>query len=220
MTITLNGTNGVVTPGVENTAAESVATTLAVTGATTMGSTLAVTGAATVGGNLTATGYVRGSGLTTNIYPLVSDSVQLSLSTTIVDFTGIPSWVKRITVMFSAVSFSGSDELVVRLGTSGGVEDTDYESCATSGAGTAAVYTLGFLQTNGITSGNTMSGMCVLENISANAWVQSGNVSRYSSGGTNTSSGRIVLASELTTVRVTGSLGGGFDSGSVNILYE
>ena len=47
MTITLDGTSGVTTPGVVNTAAETIATTLAVTGAVTLSSTLAVTGSIT-----------------------------------------------------------------------------------------------------------------------------------------------------------------------------
>lgn len=47
MAITLDGTSGVTTPGVVNTAAETIATTLAVTGAVTLSSTLAVTGSIT-----------------------------------------------------------------------------------------------------------------------------------------------------------------------------
>ena len=48
MAVTIDGTNGVTTPGVVNTAAETIATTLAVTGAATLSSTLAVTGVTTV----------------------------------------------------------------------------------------------------------------------------------------------------------------------------
>ena len=140
---------------------------------------------------------------------------------TVVDFGSIPSWVKRITVMFNAVSFSSADELVVRLGTSGGVVATGYESGYTSGAGTGASTTFGFYQTNGLGATNTSSGMCVLTNISGNIWVQTGNCTRYSSTGSNISSGRIDLGAQLTTVRVTGSAGVAFDgAGSVNILYE
>jgi hypothetical protein len=148
-------------------------------------------------------------------------TVQPATSGTVVDFASIPSWVKRITVMFNAVSFAGADELVVRLGTSGGVVATGYESGYTSGAGTGASTTLGFYQTNGLAAANTVSGMCVLANISGNIWVQTGNCTRYSSTGSNNSSGRIDLGAQLTTVRVTGSAAGAFDgAGSVNILYE
>jgi len=152
---------------------------------------------------------------------ITSGTAQAATSGTVVDFGSIPSWVKRITVMFNAVSFAGSDELVVRLGTSGGVVATGYESGYTSGAGTGASTTLGFYQTNGLAAANTVSGMCVLTNISGNIWVQTGNCTRYSASGSNNSSGRIDLGAQLTTVRVTGSAAGAFDgAGSVNILYE
>jgi hypothetical protein len=148
-------------------------------------------------------------------------TAQAATSGTVVDFGSIPSWVKRITVMFNAVSFASTDELVVRLGTSGGVVATGYESGYTSGAGTGAATNLGFYQTNGLAAANAVSGMCVLANISGNIWVQTGNCTRYSATGSNNSSGRIDLGAQLTTVRVTGSAAGAFDgAGSVNILYE
>ena len=42
---------------------------------------------------------------------------------TSVPISGIPSWVKRITVMFNGVSLSNTDNLTVQLGT-GGVDTT------------------------------------------------------------------------------------------------
>jgi len=53
-----------------------------------------------------------------------------TVSGTSVDFTGIPSWVKRITVMFIGVSTSGTSNILVQLGDSGGVETTGYVSQA------------------------------------------------------------------------------------------
>jgi hypothetical protein len=44
-----------------------------------------------------------------------------------VDFTGIPSWVKRITVMLAGVSTSGTSSLIVRIGDSGGIVSTGYQ---------------------------------------------------------------------------------------------
>ncbi len=49
-------------------------------------------------------------------------------SGTSVDFTSIPSTVKRITVMFDAVSNSGGDEYIIQIGDAGGVETTAYVS--------------------------------------------------------------------------------------------
>jgi hypothetical protein len=190
------------------------------------------TGSVQVGQVITGTGVTAGTYVvnqltgtagSTGTYTVSASQTVASttISTVAIDFLSIPSWAKRITVMFNAVSFAGSDELVVRLGTSGGVVATGYESGYTSGAGTGTSTTLGFYQTNGLAAANTVSGMCVLANISGNIWVQTGNCTRYSSTGSNNSSGRIDLGAQLTTVRVTGSLAGAFDgAGSVNILYE
>ena len=61
---------------------------------------------------------------------IVSGTAVASTSGTSIDFTGIPSWVKRITVMFSGVSTNGSSALQVQLGTSGGVQTTSYTAAS------------------------------------------------------------------------------------------
>ena len=70
MTITLNGTSGINTPGVVNTAAQTVATTLAVTGAATLSSTLAVTGVTTIAAGSAAAPALVGAtgGATTGVW--------------------------------------------------------------------------------------------------------------------------------------------------------
>ena len=49
-----------------------------------------------------------------------SATAQNSTSGTSIDFTGIPSGVKRITVMFNGVSTSGTSILLIQGGTSSG----------------------------------------------------------------------------------------------------
>jgi hypothetical protein len=49
-------------------------------------------------------------------------------SGTSIDFTGIPSWVRRITVMLLAVSTNGTSGVQIQLGDSGGVETTGYSN--------------------------------------------------------------------------------------------
>jgi hypothetical protein len=49
-----------------------------------------------------------------------------STSGTSIDFTSIPSWVKRITVMIAGVSTNGSSIIQIQLGDSGGVETSGY----------------------------------------------------------------------------------------------
>ena len=47
---------------------------------------------------------------------LVSGTAVASTSGTSIDFTGIPSWVKRITVMFNGVSTSGTSFKQIQIG--------------------------------------------------------------------------------------------------------
>jgi hypothetical protein len=42
------------------------------------------------------------------------------------DFTSIPSWVKRITVMLNEVSTNGTSEVILQIGDSGGIETVSY----------------------------------------------------------------------------------------------
>jgi hypothetical protein len=156
--------------------------------------------------------------------PLTLSTSVASTSGTSIDFTGIPSWVKRITVMFFDVSTSGSDYLLVRLGTSGGIEsDAAYFSMTgantTASVASAVNYTTGF----GIQSGNasnSLQGQYIFTNISGNDWIATGNFTG------NTSSvifaaGRRTLGSVLTRLRITTTGGTDtFDAGSINILYE
>lgn len=69
----------------------------------------------------------------TGIYTPASPASHLRYGTsavasgTSVQFTGIPSWAKRITVMFSSVSTNGSSVVVVKIGTAaGGGGENDY----------------------------------------------------------------------------------------------
>ena len=47
---------------------------------------------------------------------LTSGTAQASTSGTAIDFTGIPSWAKRITVMFNGVSTNGTSNPQIQLG--------------------------------------------------------------------------------------------------------
>ena len=59
---------------------------------------------------------------------LVSGTAVASTSGTSIDFTGIPSWVKRVTIIFNGVSLSSTSSLLIQLGTSGGVDTSSYVS--------------------------------------------------------------------------------------------
>lgn len=144
-------------------------------------------------------------------------------SGTSVDFASIPSWVKRITVLFSGVSTSGTSKLLVRIGT-GGVPTTSGYSSQTSALYTTIAFsseTTGF-QIYYDTSTFVISGSMVLHNITGNTWVMNGGGGNPTTTAfTWTAGGTIALAGVLNFLRVT-TLNGTdtFDAGTVNIFYE
>lgn len=220
MGITLNGTNGVTTPGVVNSAGETIATTLAVTGATTMGSTLAVTGAATVGGNLTATGYVRSSGVTTNIYPIVLGTVNTSSSVTSKAFTGIPSWVTRITMTFVNVTPTATNTIIQIGSASGSYKTTGYTSVGQvvySASGGTTTSTEGFaIYTS---NGYVASGQATLVRQTGDVWTCT-HMLTYNDGGIGLGAGDVNLGADLDRIRLYSETGTPTFSGNVNIMYE
>lgn len=138
------------------------------------------------------------------------------------DYTGIPSWVKRITVMFSGVSTNGASPIQIQLGDSGGIENTGYVSSGAfsgaSGGGTTS--TSGLLAT-AATSGTVIQhGIATITYLGSNIWVGSAVLGRndafvFLAGGSKT------LSATLTQIRITTVNGtDAFDAGSINILYE
>jgi hypothetical protein len=157
---------------------------------------------------------------------LVSGTSVASTSGTSIDFTGIPNWVKRVTVMFDGVSTNGTSSVLIQLGagsvttsgyTSGGLA---FQAAATSSA--AQTSTAGFLAAVAISSvADLISGFVNVLNISANNWI--GTSVTGNSVGTRgtTGTGSIALSGTLDRVRITTVNGTDtFDAGSINIIYE
>jgi hypothetical protein len=150
-----------------------------------------------------------------------SGTAVASTSGTSIDFTSIPSTIKRITVMFSGVSTSGTSTILIQLGTSSGFETTSYNSGAGSiGVAGASVYTTGFPIGYNVTAAANSSGMAIISLIGSNTWSQMGNLIR-SDGMINLSAGAKALSGTLDRVRITTVNGTDtFDAGTVNILWE
>lgn len=154
-----------------------------------------------------------------------SGTAVASTSGTSIDFTSIPSWVKRVTVMFNGVSTNGTSNPIIRIG-AGSVDVTGYASglaFATTSSSTAiGPATTGF-PWGGSTAANTIYANATLNLLGSNLWVysltgyleSSGVAYGMSAGGSKTLSGT------LDRVRIT-TFGGTdtFDAGSINILYE
>jgi len=139
-------------------------------------------------------------------------------SGTSVDFTSIPSTVKRITVMFDAVSNSGGDEYIIQIGDAGGVETTAYVSQSSDRGGDQTA-TNGFIISRGNLSSSVNYGTIIINNFSGNIWSSFGNLSRGSTVASST--GSKTLSATLDRIRITTAGGvNTFDAGSVNIMYE
>jgi hypothetical protein len=156
---------------------------------------------------------------------LVNGTVTASTSGTSIDFTSIPSWVKRVTVMFSGVSTSGTSQVQVRLGTSGGVVATGYlGSVDTSTTATAAeTITAGLAteRTGASSAAMLRNGLITWCAFGNNTWAGSASVGNSAGAQMSYGASSIPLGGTLDRVRVTTAGGTDtFDAGSVNILYE
>lgn len=176
----------------------------------------------TFAGTVTATGTVAGT--TGTLYPIVSGT-SVSASGTAVDFTSIPSWVKRITVMLSGVSTNGTSLVQVQIG-SGSASTSGYTSQASfSNAATCFITaTTGFaIEPSACGSAsNIRHGILTLALLTGNTWVASGGIGTTLQQGTVACSGTSpALSGSLDRVRITTVNGTDtFDAGSINILYE
>ena len=192
---------------------------------------------ATVSSNVTwtlpATDGTNGQSLQTNGSGALSwatvTGVQMTLATAVastsgtsIDFTGIPSWVKRVTVMFDGVSTNGTSNFMIRLGTSSGIEATGYAgSSSQNGAGNAASNeTTGI----GIRAGNTattLHGLATICLIGSNAWAVSYNFGRSDTPEMVLGGFSKTLSGTLDRIRITTANGTDtFDAGTINIMYE
>ena len=147
---------------------------------------------------------------------ITSGTSQASTSGTSITFSSIPSWVKRITVMFNGVGTTGS-QILFQIG-SGSVTTSGYASSALIGntGGTGNITsTAGFVY-----DGGTGSGIYTLALIGSNTWVGTG--ISGSSGTLSWASGNSpALSGALDRVVVTTVSGTAtFNAGSINILYE
>ena len=163
--------------------------------------------------------------VTGTLAPIVSGTA-VTASGTSVDFTGIPSWAKRITVMFSGVSTNGTSIVQLQLGDAGGVETTGYAGVTVRLGGSnvyTSAYSAGFLTQTGMAAASTYAAQIVLTNISGNMWAMSGMTANTTSPANDSCfmCGNKTLSDTLTQVRITTVNGTDtFDAGTINILYE
>jgi hypothetical protein len=155
---------------------------------------------------------------------LVAATSQNTTSGLSIDFTGIPSWVKRITVMLLTVSTNGTSGVQIQLGDSGGVETTGYQTSGTAitGLNTCGIstFTSGFVMLGSL-AGASRSGAIVFTNIATNYWIGIGNIDEQGGAQAGYTQGYKELSATLDRIRLTTVNGtDAFDAGLVNIIYE
>jgi hypothetical protein len=205
MTVVINGSTGITAPS-----------PFVLEGSTS--GTVTVAAPAVAGSNTQTLVAATGT-----LAPLIADTAKSATSTS-VDFTGIPSWVKRVTVMFNGVSGSGTSNFLVQIG-SGSVTTSGYASMsARAGAaltGAASSSVAGFIAVIAAAT-NTLSGQMIICLQNNNTWTQSSGF--YLSGTDNVVWGGGIspaLSGTLDRVRITTVNGTDtFDAGTINILYE
>jgi hypothetical protein len=158
---------------------------------------------------------------------ITAATAQASTSGTSIDFTGIPSWVRRITVMFVGVSTNGSSPPQIQIGagsftTSGYLGSSTIVTNSTVGS---ALFTSGFgigVNTSNWASNVVVHGAIVLNLQTGNTWAAAGSVGRSDAlASTYFTNGSLALGGTLDRVRITTANGTDtFDAGSINILYE
>ena len=229
MPVSIKGTGGgSVTLSAAAAATDTTLTIPNVTG-TVLQSGTAVT-AAQGGTGVTSTGAAGNVLFTTDgstwsaTQKIVAGTAVASTSGTSIDFTSIPSWVKRVTVMLSGVSTNSTSSLLVQVGagsvtSSGYVNSVTGIAFGTSGGATASTAGVPIFINS---AGNSISGCVSFFLLGSNKWVASG---VFGTNGTPiigiTSAGEISLSGALDRVRITTVNGTDtFDAGSINILYE
>ena len=172
------------------------------------------------------TGTFSVAGVNSNI---VASTSQNSTSGTSIDFTSIPTWVKRITVMLNGVSTSGTSLVQIQVG-SGSVSTSSYVTgsgfFANASGSVTAAYTSGLVFEGGAggSAAYLRYGIITITNISSNIWVfgiqgylsSAGTVAPVAGGGVSPTLSGALDRVRITTVNGTDT----FDAGSINILYE
>ena len=162
----------------------------------------------------------------TTIQGIIKSGTAVSASSTAVDFTGIPSWVKRITVLIADVSTNSTNACLMQFGSSGTIQTTNYKARNNFVGGNNLTSTSGFpWGVNGGAASNTFRGsfMCNLVDASTNVWVVNGCVEVQDGNASSAlTQGRVTLSGTLDILRLQAGTAGTetFDAGTVNIIYE
>jgi hypothetical protein len=176
-------------------------------------------------GNWVCVDFQKASGLPV-VNPTVGPTLmtsQASTSGTSIDFTSIPTGVKRIMVGLVGVSTNGTTQVRIQIG-SGSVTATGYLGSADAAVASvvAATFTTGLaLERTGVAAAASVRhGIATLLHLGSNAWAMTWVGSRSDTAAVLFSAASITLGGVLDRVRVTADGTDTFDAGTINVLYE
>ena len=150
---------------------------------------------------------------------------QPTSSGTAINVTGVPSWVRIITVNTIGFSTNGTSMPMIRLGDSGGVETNAYNGSAVTlspGAITTVPVSSGFMLSG--SWANTVVGhgqiVLVCQSVSSNTWSCNGVVAS-TIGSMSFGTGSKALSAPLDRIQLT-TLSGAqtFTAGVLSVVYE
>lgn len=154
---------------------------------------------------------------------LTLQTAQTASGQTSIEFTGIPSSAKRITVMFTGVTNSGTAEVIIQLGSTT-YQTTGYlGSSSTFGISTIVtdLSTTGFMLNNNSTSGAVRNGSVSITNLTGNTWSCSGLIGASNAARGCSTAGSVALSGVLDRIRVTTvAQANTLTGGTINIIYE
>jgi hypothetical protein len=175
---------------------------------------------------MTATALAAvGSNANENGTLLISGTAVTASGTSVSFENVIPSWAKRITVMFGGVSTNGTSTVQVQLG-AGSFTTSGYNSIGTgiTGATVSSVtnFSTGFgVGNEGGSAASSRVGTFVFTNISGSVWTAMFQYGFSDTGRALFGSGNVTLSGTLDRVRVTTVNGTDtFDAGTINLLWE
>jgi hypothetical protein len=187
-----------------------------------------------VGTVFTASGTGSGTGVATtnvwqssskNLLTVVPEKNGATLNS--VSFTGIPSWVKRITVSLADIDTSGTEMVFVRVGVGGVVVTNGYTAAGVniSGSPTRSQFNTGFPIAQSISATNLYYGIYTLTKLDEinNQWVASFSGVNYSAPSGIMGGGSVGLGAGqvLDSIFIqTATLSNIFDTANINIMYE
>ena len=187
---------------------------------------ITVAAPAVAGTNTITLPAVTGTAVVAGQNSAITAATAQTASGSSVDFTGIPSWVKRITVTLDGISFAAAGVARIRLGTSSGLETTGYTGVVFNYTTTPTISTSalssspeGMFAVAGSAAATTVSGVITIVNSEGNKWISTGQVNRVGDSTQAIGNGAITLPSTLDRLSLVATTST-FDAGTINILYE